>query len=80
MTASAAHVQRTRHRVPGFDPHNDAHVAAVEAKLSDEAGTGFRVVGFDPETQTVTFERTRAVTEVAAEKGTTRLIASLRTG
>src|SRR5690625_7468034 len=28
----------------------------------------------------VTLERTRAVTEVAAEKGTTRLIASLRTG
>ena len=80
MTTASAHVQRTRHRVPGFDPHNDAHVAAVEAKLSDEAGTGFRVVGFDPETQTVTFERTRAVTEVAAEKGTTRLIASLRTG
>jgi len=80
MTAGGAQVQRTRHRVPGFDPHNDAHVAAVEAKLSAEAGTGFRVVGFDPETQTVTFERTRAVTEVAAEKGTTRLIASLRTG
>ncbi len=80
MSGSVAAVQRTRHQVPGFDPHNAAHVAAVETKLSDEAGTGFRVVGFDPETQTVTFERTRAVTEVAAEKGTTRLIASLRTG
>ncbi|GAA1490979.1 cell division protein FtsK [Brachybacterium sacelli] len=79
-STASAHVQRTRHKVPGFDPHNDAHVAAVEKKVSDEAGTGFKVVGFDPGTQVVTFERTRAVTEVVAEKGSTRLVASLRTG
>ncbi|ATG52069.1 hypothetical protein CFK38_11460 [Brachybacterium vulturis] len=76
----AAHVQRTRHKVPGFDPHNDAHVTAVETKISEAAGAGFRVVGFDPDSELVTLERTRAVTEVAAEEGTTRLIASLRTG
>lgn len=79
-TSSGAQVQRTRHRIPGFDPHNDAHVTAVEKKISDAAGTGFKVVGFDPATETVTFERTRAVTEVVAEKGSTRLVASLRTG
>ncbi|APX31808.1 hypothetical protein BH708_02735 [Brachybacterium sp. P6-10-X1] len=80
MSETSTHVQRTRHKVPGFDPHNDAHVAAVEKKISEAAGTGFRVVGFDPDTETVTLERSRAVTEVAAERGTTRLIASLRTG
>lgn len=79
-TSSGAQVQRTRHQIPGFDPHNDAHVKAVEKKVSDAAGTGFKVVGFDPATDTVTFERTRAVTEVVAEKGSTRLVASLRTG
>ncbi|HLS74711.1 MAG TPA: hypothetical protein VK046_13130 [Actinomycetaceae bacterium] len=80
MSQAPTHVQRTRHTVPGFDPHNDAHVTAVETKISEAAGAGFRVVGFDPAAEMVTLERTRAVTEVAAEKGTTRLIASLRTG
>src|SRR5699024_1599495 len=80
MSQAPAHVQRTRHTVPGFDPHNDAHVTAVETKVSEAAGAGFRVVGFDPGSQQVTLERSRAVTEVAVEEGTTRLIASLRTG
>ena len=80
MSQAPAHVQRTRHKVPGFDPHNDAHVTAVETKISEAAGSGFKVVGFDAGSETVTLERTRAVTEVAAEQGTTRLIASLRTG
>ncbi|MCG7309685.1 cell division protein FtsK [Brachybacterium sp. ACRRE] len=76
---SSTQIQRTSHKIPGFDPYNDAHVLAVEKKISDEAGVGFKVSSFDPDTETVTFERIRTVTEVSSERGSTRLIATLRT-
>ena len=62
MSQAPAHVQRTRHKVPGFDPHNDAHVTAVETKISEAAGSGFKVVGFDAGSETVTIDGGRSVT------------------